>query len=266
MQEPDYHAPKPGAYYSRVDGQTHFESVSTAFDESSYQRKNTVFFHEYGHNIDNLLSPVPGSYYSYEYQGNVFGKTIMQECEERIKEFYLRKNGFSDAYDALKAQQNGPGGMGFGSYIRQALRGVMPSGQYRAIRGTLLGAGDDDAVLRPLFNQYLGSFAEKEMRMIIHQQSVGQDFIDYVKNAYTIYERADVSDMFQKYTEQHYRIVGPFGIGHKSGYFRSDEHLPAEAFAEMYSATITQSDSLAGIKDFFPKAFKLFQKMIGDAI
>ena len=266
LQEADYHAPRPGAYYSRADGKTHFESVGKAFDESSYQRKNTVFFHEYGHNVDNLLSPVPGSYYSYEYQGNVFGRSILQECEERVKEFYLQKNGFSDAYEALKAVQNGPGGMGFGLYVRQALRGVMPGEDYRAIRRTLLDAGDDDSVLRPLFQKYLGSFADSEMRAIIHQRSVGNEFIDYVKNAYTIYERTDVSDMFQKYTEQHYGIDHPFGVGHDAGYFSSDKNLPAEAFAEMYSATITKSDSLRGIKDFFPKSFDLFLKMLGDAV
>ena len=104
------------------------------------------------------------------------------------------------------------------------------------------------------------------MQSLIHQRKVGKDFIDYVTKSYSMYERTDVSDMFQKYTELHYGIDHPFGVGHDAGYFSREENLPTEAFAEMYAAVITQSDSLVGIRDFFPKSFDLFQQMLGDAL
>jgi hypothetical protein len=46
--------------------------------------------------------------------------------------------------------------------------------------------------------------------------------------------------------------------------YQSDSsRLPREAFAEMFSATVTQSDSLKCIKEFFPESYAFFEEMLG---
>lgn len=190
----------------------------------------------------------------------------MDECEERVKEFFFKKNGYLDDFDCVKAKQNSKGGMGIDSFMRQALRSKLPRDDFYALRDMMQNSGNADSVLRSIFNQYLSDIGEQEVKAALHQPDVGKDFIDFVKKSYSLYERADISDMFQRYTEQHYGIAFPFDVGHNPGYFSIERKLSSEAFAEMYSATVTQSDSLKGINDFFPKSYQLFLKMLGDAV
>lgn len=50
-------------------------------------------------------------------------------------------------------------------------------------------------------------------------------------------------------------------IGHPVGYW-SDVPFEIEAFAEMYSATMTNLEDLAEIKKVFPESYKVFQEMV----
>lgn len=263
LKSPDFGNVK-GAYYDPYSKRTFFESQKMTFTESDYQRKNTVFFHEYGHNIDNLLSPNGRGFYSHKYKDNAFGKSILKECEERVKEFYLQKNGFTDVYDAIKHKYNQPGELGFAKYVRMALRGSMPVSDYNGIKDALIDA--DDSILRPLFEKHLSKIANEEFEAIIHSRKTGNDFVTWVNKNYSLYQRADISDMFQKYTVEHYAKPRPFYIGHKYSYFDNEENLPTEAFAEMFSATIADSDSLPVIKEFFPESYKIFEEMIEEAL
>ena len=186
-----------GTYYMPSTNTVHFKSYAQGFKESSYMRKNTCFFHEYGHNIDNLLGGKKGitsQYYSVAYNGGEFGKMIAQECSEALQQYYAQ-SGMTDP---------------------------------------------------------------------ITSRAVGKAFADWVKNTYTIYERSDVSDMFERYMINNYNITYPFGVGHGSKYHRNQNNTPIEAFAEMYSATVTGNDSLSVIKQFFPKSYKIFENMLGD--
>ena len=72
--------------------------------------------------------------------------------------------------------------------------------------------------------------------------------------------------MFERYTVAHYDEAFPFGVGHGKTYARRDGATEKEAFAEMYSALVTQNDSLQVIKDFFPESFALFEEMLGSVI
>jgi hypothetical protein len=160
--------------------------------------------------------------------------------------------------------------MGASSFIRQLLRATLPMDEYRAIRSDLLDAGDDPAKLRAYYDKHLkGTDAIKsEVRSIIHQKSVGEDFCKYVKDNYSIYEITDVSDMFNQYTLNHYSISYPFGVGHKNAYWGTEGDYAAlekEAFAEMFSATATKNKSLGAIKQFFPESYALFTEMLEEA-
>jgi hypothetical protein len=275
MERPELDTSCDGAYYSPGDKRTHYKSWKKCFEQSTYQRKNAVFFHEYGHNIDNMLGGGGwghDNYWSTQYvgqNGKHFADVLEDEISNTLNGYYLKNKGFADAYDAVKAAQNGTGGMGFGAYVRQALRGTMPWDEYRAIRGALLDAGDDDSVLRPLVKKYLQPMFDTELRSMVHHDTgVARSFCDWVKKTYSIYETTDVSDAFGNYMTCHFGtdFTHPFGIGHKASYQKDATNLPIESFAEFYSATVTQSDSLKGIQDFLPESYKFFIEMLGAAL
>jgi hypothetical protein len=195
LKEPIF---KGDAYYKGRQREVHFKSYAQAFEESSYQRKNTVFFHEYGHNVDHALGGFGGvsDYLSVSYNGGSFGKMIEQECAEALQAFHAN-SGMTEA---------------------------------------------------------------------ITDRKVCREFAKWMKGTYNIYERGDISDMFERYMVKNYGIQFPFGVGHGSSYHADSRNTPLEAFAEMFSATVTNNDSLPVIQKFFPKSYKIFEEMLGSVI
>lgn len=273
LESPNVGSAYDGAYYKHSTGETYFQTYKKAFEESTYQRKNTAFFHEYGHNIDDLLGDgTRGGYYSLSYvskDGQTFGNVIIRECGDALGQFYLHQNGYADAYEAVKAVQNGPGGMGFDHWARMMLKGSMPSAEWQAVRGSLAVDNIGDDVLRPLAEKWLKPQLGQELRAIVKGNTALADgFVKWVNSSYTIYERTDISDMFEHYmiTSFGNKYKYPFGVGHGVDYHSNFSNTPTEAFAEMFSATVTQSDSLKGIKDFFPESYSMFLDMLKEAI
>lgn len=273
LKRPQLDPSDDGAYYSPGTKTTYYKTWKKCFEESTYQRKNAVFFHEYGHNIDNLIGIAQGggarSYLSTSYvgaNGKMFVQVLEQEIGDNMGAFYLRRNGYADAYDAVKAAQNGTGGMGFGAFTRQMLKGVMPGDEWRAIRDTLIDAGDDDGVLRPLVDKWLKPHFQRELRAIAGKdKGTADDLCEWAKKTFNIYERGDASDIYGNYLTRAFGrdFTHPFGIGHAYSYQKDASNMPIEAFAEMYSATVTQSDALNGIKAMLPESYKFFLEMLG---
>ena len=273
LERPQLDPSSDGAYYNPGTKKTYYKTWKKCFEESTYQRKNAVFYHEYGHNIDNLHGIAQGggarSYLSTSYigkNGKMFSQVIEQEIGDNLGAYYLRRNGYADAYGAVKAAQNGTGGMGFGAYVRQALRGVMPSDEYRNIRSMLIDAGDDDSILRPLADKWLKPMFQKELRSLVStDRGTADDFCKWAKATFNIYQRGDVSDIYGNYLTRKFGkdFAYPFGIGHRYTYQLDVSNMPIEAFAEMYSATVTQSDALDGIKAMLPESYNFFLEMLG---
>lgn len=271
LRPPYVDSSNSGAFYRSATGRVHFKTFKKAFEETTYQRKNACFFHEYGHNIDDLLGGggwdkrISATYLNKA--GETLQQVIQRECDDALKSFYLHEHGVKDAYEAVKAAQNGTGGMGFGSYMRQMLRGTMPAEEYRAIRGTLLDvANDDDSVWRPLVDKWLKPQFETELTGMYHSVVNGTEFKGWVEKTYTRYERTDVSDIFEEYMVKTFgkSFEYPFGVGHGYNYWDGSRHIASsEGFAEMYSAYVTAPDSLETIKQFFPEAFSMFESMLG---
>ena len=270
---PDLKAPEfggrgvSGAHYSPATKRTYYKTYKEAFDESGYQRKNVVWFHEYGHNLDNLLGDSGKTgYISTDYKAGLFGQTIEKECEAAVTKFYLHDNGYKDAFDAVRAAQESPGGMGFNSFVRQALKSSLPRNEFAALRDMMEASGYAEDTMRQIVSKHLQPLFDKELVSMVHSRETGRSFCKWVKKTYSIYERSDISDMFERYTVSHYDEPFPFDIGHGRAYTRRDGATSREAFAEMYSAYVTQNDSLPVIKDFFPEAFALFEEMLGSVI
>jgi len=256
-----------GAHYSPVTKRTYYKSYKEAFEESSYQRKNVVWFHEYGHNLDNVLGGGGKTgYLSTTYKGGLFGQTIDKECEAAVTKFYLHDKGFKDAFDAVRAAQDGVGGMGFNSYVKQALKQTVSRDEYWTLLDMLNDSGYEESVMRKIVDAHLQPLFDKELAAMVHNRETGKAFCAWVKKTFSIYERSDISDMFERYTVAHYDVAFPFDVGHGKTYARKDGATSHEAFAEMYSALVTQNDSLQVIKDFFPESFALFEEMLGSVI
>lgn len=271
MYEPEFDL-RTGAHFDPNDEKTHYVGKPKAYEKNTYQEENACFFHEYGHNIDYILGD-SDRYLTEDFEGGTFGKTIYEECGKRIKEFWMQENGYKDNFDIMKMVQEGQGGMGIGSYTRYMLRSVMPSDEYRSLRSTLLDANEE--TLRDVWSKYLegNKYVESDIRAFMKgQKDIGRAFCDYVKKNYNIYERTDISDMFNQYTLENYGISYPFGVGHDNSYWRrpfnGNEYgnVAVEGFAEMFSATATQNQSLSAIKEFLPESYAMFERMIGEAL
>lgn len=255
---------KGDAYFSPSDARTHFVSKATAFDRSSYEAAYQAYFHEYGHNIDYWLNPgyIPSDGISTLYKNGIFGKTLYEECGRRVREFFFSLNPGQTAYDLVKAAQDSSTGMGMKSYVKQALKQVLPSGEYRALRAELASA--PESRFRELFDTYLKDTPaiQNEINTLISKPSVGEAFADYVKTRYNRYQRGDISDMFERYFVEHYDTEYPFNFGHGRDYALRQRSLPKEAFAEMFAATATQNEALEVIQEYFPESYQIFLEML----
>lgn len=90
-------------------------------------------------------------------------------------------------------------------------------------------------------------------------------------------EEAYVAMLKQKYKETDKRVIGdfsdmlegalpfntgkPLGIGHKAGYWHGRDN-GREIFAEMFSASVNNPESLKLIKEHFPETYTVFLKMM----
>ena len=54
----------------------------------------------------------------------------------------------------------------------------------------------------------------------------------------------------------------PFGAGHETEYWIGRDN-GKEGFAEMFSAAVSNPESLEQIKKFFPKSYEIFKEMLG---
>ena len=96
MHAPQFDAPlkdgQESAFYRPRDGKTHYSSEKKCFEKSDYQEEYSVYFHEYGHNIDNLLAEENGSHLSDEYKNGAFGRTIRTEIRETLRDYYVNRH------------------------------------------------------------------------------------------------------------------------------------------------------------------------------
>ena len=78
---------------------------------------------------------------------------------------------------------------------------------------------------------------------------------------------SDISDILEGSTYGKIKI----GYGHGIGYWKKgnlgnniNENLATEAFAEMFSISIVNKQSLEIIKKYLPNSYKVFEEIIGE--
>ena len=105
--------------------------------------------------------------------------------------------------------------------------------------------------------QAIDDFAK--IKGISEKVEAEREFCLYMKEALSLMQRADISDMFEPVMSK--ECAYPFGVGHGANYWKTRDN-GKEGFAEMYSATVNNPESLEQIKYFFPKAYKIFLEML----
>lgn len=113
---------------------------------------------------------------------------------------------------------------------------------------------------KELFEQFMPK------KYLVIKKEVLEDFCTEMKEKYTMNQRGDVSDMFERYCVEHGGRDYPFGVGHGSKYASTSGMLETEAFAEMTDATIFTHESLELIKEYLPQSYNAFFDMIKEEV
>ena len=221
-------AKRGAAYYQPQTGGVVL-NINSAGKGSVYQPPYQVVFHEYGHNIDYVLNEMNGGSkltpFSETYKENLFGKTLKNEVSEMVENF-AKENGLM-------------------TEIRQGQ--AMARARVAASRGQI---GKDEVV----------SYAKKLTGQLEPDVALAERMLcEKLKEEHSLLARSDLSDMLEACFESEKNY--PLGVGHGRGYWARTK-VNTEAFAEMYSATISSPESLEVIKKYLPKSYDVFSEML----
>ena len=231
---------KSGAYYQGLNKTVFInkKSFNAENNMNYYQRKFDVFYHEFGHHIDDVFGGegFTGSHY-------LSFQTISEKMDEDIKAF-IDANVPKPEIKITKYSNDGKSG-----YVEN-------HGWERVKKDGNLTKASLNRVER--FIKY--DRREQAFNKIKSEVKTG----DYIKQDY-----GDLSDMLEGSGAGEY----PLGVGHGRSYWRtsgpkvvkethSKHYRGTEFFAETTSATINNPKSLKLIKKYFPSAYDEYLKII----
>ena len=228
-----------GAHYSPFFGGVHMKIKNVA-QGNYFQAPYSTAFHEFGHNIDNLAykdhkkmprNMTGAGHICEEYKSGAYNKLIKEEARDVVL------NHVIDEFDYIENHLNNLGMTEPLKRIKQLLDKHAPNRTKDEV-AELFYNNRDGRVFKSIITRSLKTKLEKEL---------------------TPLQRADISDMFEGSGQ-----IGMdyfLGLGHGLNYWKTHE-VCVEAFAEMYSATISSPESLKQIKRFFPKSYDMFLEIL----
>lgn len=262
---------KGKGHFSSADERVHFriaDDVKGRSDQNPY----SLGFHEYGHNMDYLHRNAQGQYLSEHYIDPATGKTleqmVMQESRKMVQNYYDR-NQKNLIYSMLMGEADPD------AAAEKALR------EWAKAQGIRRGSSTWKAMLDELRDYGGGAMAATEFFAdnpdVTRHTIFGFDgmlghpkksnllglFCRDVQKTFSLRERTDISDMFEHFSVTHGGPDYPFGIGHGKKYWTSSgDRTGKETFAEMTSASISQKESLAVIKQMYPQSYQIYINML----
>lgn len=218
------------AHYSRAKDGVKMSMAKSA-KGSNYEAPYQVAFHEFGHNIDYEMNMRYGTKERFKtisetYKDGLLGKSVKQEANNYVAG-YITKH-----YDELR------------SMLPQADIDSITSRAESALRRSLITQSEKQG------------FIDKAIRDAIDGLAMTQISND-LRQELTLLERGDISDIFEGATGAKIRL----GVGHGAKYWVNRDN-GKEVFAEMFSATMCNEDSLKQIKRFFPESYKIFLEIM----
>lgn len=221
------------AHYHPRDGGVRLD-LDKVFDTGGLRPQGTVWFHEFGHMIDSLHADI-----SRTYGGGVFAKTIKSEA-----------NAYIDARNK-----------------------EMRDGFKRAVKSKDLGWLESNGYLMKWNADYLREHPDEVAAALSNLRHTKADAYNSV--ASEIWEmsnadKADLSDLFGGATLNKCSD----GWGHSKSYWRpkgaSEDYqlarLAQEGFAEFFSASTANPESLAVLRKYLPESSKIFDEMMKEGL
>ena len=233
-----------------------------------------VHFHEYGHNIDNLMgekaSGIRGTNYS-SYWRNADGKTfediINDDVMADIAKVYRENNRYG--------VNSWKGEIPYEKEVKKVLNEYRKQNgstkeykallkEYNKTKKDLEWYGDTsvDAMLS------WGNFMDihEDQLWIADAAAHGEKAVDLwirtVRREGDEFANGDLSDMAAKTTIKLANTPYPLDVGHEVKYYKTYGNLGTEGFAELTSAFTSNPDSLDQIKKHLPNVYNAYLQMI----
>lgn len=189
----------------------------------------TTWFHEFGHNIDYIAENANYKYFTSTYKDGLFGFTIRDEVKKFVDKRHKElREEWKRAAKELDLDWFHSHGLAQWEKDKEGLESwIKMGGNYK--------------------KRYTYSAIESEIRELTDAQ------------------RCDLSDILEGATNASIQA----GWGHGKSYWKGgvegySDNLSCEAFAEMFSAYMSNPDSLETLRKYLPESVKVFDEMIAE--
>lgn len=268
------HAYRRGAHFSPRDVAVRLDVAQTFADRR--QPSMNTWFHEFGHHIDYISTglgtfmekraagiAIGDMYASTKFKGNLFGKTLKAEAAAYVDAAHARiKAQASARLDALDLDGLCNDGMLSVSTCNMM---QMKAIEYKRVTSPDFDAAEygytvDDVKRVKGYKKEVAAAVRKDpqYKAAIAKRRAYQEVANEIR-ALTDAQKADLSDIFEGATGG--KVNGGWGHG-KSYWDNGNRALAKEAFAEFYSAQISNPESLAILKQYLPKSAAVFEDII----
>ena len=191
----------------------------------------TTWFHEFGHNIDYIAENANYKYFTSTYKDGLFGSTIRDEVKKFVDKRHKElREEWKRAAKELDLDWFHSHGLAQWEKDKEGLESwIKMGGNYK--------------------KRYTYSAIESEIRELTDAQ------------------RCDLSDILEGATNASIQA----GWGHGKSYWKGgvegySDNLSCEAFAEMFSAYMSNPDSLEILKKYLPESVKIFDEMLAELV
>lgn len=268
------HAYRRGAHFSPRDVAVRLDVAQTFADRR--QPSMNTWFHEFGHHIDYISTglgtfmekraagiAIGDMYASTKFKGNLFGKTLKAEAAAYVDAAHARiKTQVSARLDALDLDGLCNDGMlSVSTYNMMQMKAI----EYKRVTSPDFDAAEygyaaDDVKRVKGYKKEVAAAVRKDpqYKAAIAKRRAYQEVTNEIR-ALTDAQKADLSDIFEGATGG--KVNGGWGHG-KSYWDNGNRALAKEAFAEFYSAQISNPESLAILKQYLPKSAAVFEDII----
>lgn len=268
------HAYRRGAHFSPRDVAVRLD-VAQTFSDRRQPSMNT-WFHEFGHHIDYISTgartymekraagiAIGDMYASTKFKGNLFGRTLKDEANAYVDAVHARiKADAAARLDALDLDSLCNGGMlSVSTYNLVQTKAI----EYKRVTSPGFDAEEwgmtaEEVKKAKGYKKEIVSAVKKDpqYKAAIAKRRAYQEVTNEIR-ALTDAQKADLSDIFEGATGG--RVNGGWGHG-KSYWDSGNRALAKEAFAELYSAQISNPESLAILKQYLPKSAAIFEDII----
>lgn len=261
-----------GAYFGPYEMAVTLDPDFVLGDEDRGPRiKGATWFHEFGHSIDymstgtdSLLDKLSrmaqdraagnghrSMYASVAYKDGLFGKTLKKEVDAKVKaEWDKLKDEKKDVLNLLDSLDFDT--MHMRGYItvrqrEQFERTLETSRQYAEASGTDPKAEFMDT---RFVKNFISGYAAKRRayeRISSEINNLPHSHNDTISDIFEGATRGKVKDYWS----------------HGNAYWKDQDNVPIEAFAEFYSAEVMDPDAVGLIEEYFPESKKVFDELVG---